>query len=42
MSFNFGPTLLSWLERKRPSLYRRVLKADLLSASPDGLGNAIA
>jgi len=42
LSFNFGPTLLSWLERKRPSLYRRVIKADLLSASPDGLGNAIA
>ena len=42
LSFNFGPTLLSWLERKRPSLYRRVIKADLLSAQPDGLGNAIA
>jgi hypothetical protein len=34
--------LLTWLERKRPSLYRRVIKADLLSASSDGLGNAIA
>jgi hypothetical protein len=42
LSFNFGPTLLSWLERKRPSLYRRVIKADMLSAAPDGLGNAIA
>jgi len=42
ISFNFGPTLLSWLERRRPSLYRRVLEADALSAAPDGLGNAIA
>jgi hypothetical protein len=42
ISFNFGPTLLTWLERKRPSLYRRVIKADLLSSTPDGLGNAIA
>ena len=42
LSFNFGPTLLTWLERHRPSLYRRVLKADQLSAASDGLGNAIA
>ncbi|MFI5361578.1 MAG: DUF3536 domain-containing protein [Elusimicrobiota bacterium] len=42
ISFNFGPTLLDWLERRRPSLYRRVLEADRLSAEPDGLGNAIA
>lgn len=42
ISFNFGPTLLSWLERRRPSLYRRVLEADRASAAPDGLGNAIA
>ena len=42
ISFNFGPTLLSWLERRRPSLYRRVIEADRLSAGDDGLGNAIA
>jgi hypothetical protein len=42
LSFNFGATLLAWLERKRPSLYRRVLEADRLSAASDGLGNAIA
>ena len=42
ISFDFGPTLLSWLERKRPSLYRRVIKADRDSAQPDGLGNAVA
>ncbi|MDE2511866.1 MAG: DUF3536 domain-containing protein [Elusimicrobia bacterium] len=42
ISFNFGPTLLSWLERRRPSLYRRVIEADRLSAGDDGLGNAVA
>ncbi len=42
ISFNFGPTLLSWLERRRPSMYRRVLEADASSAAEDGLGNAIA
>ncbi|MFI5346637.1 MAG: DUF3536 domain-containing protein [Elusimicrobiota bacterium] len=42
ISFNFGPTLLSWLERRRPSLYGRVIEADKLSAGDDGLGNAIA
>lgn len=42
ISFNFGPTLLDWLERERPTLYKRIVKADLLSAAPDGLGNAIA
>jgi hypothetical protein len=42
ISFNFGPTLLDWLERERPSLYKRVIRADLLSSAPDGLGNAIA
>lgn len=42
ISFNFGATLLSWLERERPSLYRRVLAADAASAKGDGLGNAIA
>ena len=28
LSFNFGPTLLSWLERKEPDVYRSVLAAD--------------
>ncbi len=42
LSFDFGPTLLSWLERRRPSLYRRVIEADRLSAGSDGRGNAIA
>jgi hypothetical protein len=28
LSYDFGPTLLSWLERERPSILRRVLAAD--------------
>ena len=43
MSFNFGPTLLEWLERKAPDTYAAVLEADRLScARHDGHGNAIA
>ena len=32
MSFNFGPTLLSWLEEKAPRTYRMILDADVASA----------
>jgi alpha-amylase/alpha-mannosidase (GH57 family) len=28
ISFNFGPTLLSWLEEKKPAVYRAILEAD--------------
>ncbi len=28
ISFNFGPTLLSWLERREPNVYRAILDAD--------------
>ncbi|CAN5316337.1 hypothetical protein BH10PLA2_BH10PLA2_10750 [soil metagenome] len=28
ISFNFGPTLLSWLEEKSPDVYAAILKAD--------------
>ncbi len=42
LSFNAGPTLLDWMERRRPSLYRRFLEADRASAQADGLGNALA
>ncbi len=31
ISFNFGPTLLAWLEQKEPEVYRSVLRADALS-----------
>ena len=43
ISFNFGPTLLSWLESNHPDTYARILDADRDSAlKHDGHGNAIA
>jgi hypothetical protein len=43
LSFNFGPTLLAWLERTFPDTYARVLEADRESARRlNGHGNAIA
>jgi alpha-amylase/alpha-mannosidase (GH57 family) len=42
LSFNFGPTLLTWLERARPETYARVIEADQRSAETRGHGNAIA
>ncbi len=43
MSFNFGPTLMSWMEQFAPSTYERVIKADVLSIDKfSGHGNAIA
>ncbi len=43
ISFNFGPTLLSWMERYCPYTYERIIKADVHSALlNNGHGNAIA
>src|SRR5574344_1941517 len=43
MSFNFGPTLLSWMEIFSPLAYERIVKADIKSVEEhDGHGNAIA
>ncbi len=43
MSFNFGPTLLSWMETASPNTYQAVLEADRQSAQThSGHGNAIA
>jgi len=43
LSFNFGPTLLSWLERYHVYTYARVLEADRESiVTRSGHGNAIA
>lgn len=43
MSFNFGPTLLAWMERSAPDVYRAVVEADQHSAaSYAGHGNALA
>lgn len=43
ISFNFGPTLLSWMENADPETYARILKADQDSqALYDGHGSALA
>lgn len=42
ISFNFGPTLLSWLEHHHVATYRKILEADRLSLARLGHGNAIA
>jgi alpha-amylase/alpha-mannosidase (GH57 family) len=43
ISFNFGPTLLYWLERHHPETYEKILEADRTSAAArSGHGNAIA
>ncbi|MBI4817855.1 MAG: DUF3536 domain-containing protein [Deltaproteobacteria bacterium] len=42
LSFNFGPTLLSWMEKAHPGAYARVLEADRNSRLRLGHGNAIA
>jgi alpha-amylase/alpha-mannosidase (GH57 family) len=43
MSYNFGPTLLKWLEDKAPRTYRMILDADRASAERyDGHGSAVA
>jgi alpha-amylase/alpha-mannosidase (GH57 family) len=43
ISFNFGPTLLSWLESKTPDVYQAILEADRHSQKQfSGHGSAIA
>src|ERR1700722_7727150 len=43
ISFNMGPTLLSWVEKYHPNTYRRILEADRESIEKNnGHGNAIA
>ncbi|HYX28984.1 MAG TPA: DUF3536 domain-containing protein [Pyrinomonadaceae bacterium] len=42
INFNFGPTLLSWLEQYRPYTYARIIEADRQSVAKHGHGNAIA
>ncbi len=43
MSFNFGPTLLSWLKENAPRSYRMILNADRASAGRfSGHGSALA
>jgi Domain of unknown function (DUF3536)/Glycosyl hydrolase family 57 len=43
MSFNYGPTLLSWIEEKAPKVYESILQADQQSRQRfGGHGSAIA
>ncbi len=43
ISFNFGPTLLSWLEVHRPEVYSAIIEADKLSMERySGHGSALA
>jgi len=43
MSFNFGPTLLSWMEQKDPEAYQAILRADQESRQRfAGHGSAMA
>ena len=43
ISFNFGPTLLNWLERSSPDVYRAVIEADRISRERfSGHGSAMA
>lgn len=42
LSFNVGPTLLSWMEKADPEVYSRILDADTASLSRLRHGNAIA
>jgi alpha-amylase/alpha-mannosidase (GH57 family) len=42
ISFNFGPTLLSWLEEKFPLVYQKVIEGDREGLKQFGHGNAMA
>jgi len=42
ISFNVGPTLMSWMERFHPRTYQRIVRADKKSAELLGSGNAMA
>jgi len=43
ISFNFGPTLLSWLQAKAPEVYAGIIEADRLSLKRySGHGSALA
>ncbi len=42
ISFNFGPTLLSWIEDHYPRLFAAIREADAVSAKIYGEGSAIA
>jgi alpha-amylase/alpha-mannosidase (GH57 family) len=42
LSFDFGPTLIRWLELKFPSIYQKIIEADREGVRRFGHGNAMA
>jgi alpha-amylase/alpha-mannosidase (GH57 family) len=42
LSFNFGPTLLSWIRAHAPDVYERIRQGDAAGYERTGHGNAIA
>jgi hypothetical protein len=42
ISFNIGPTLFSWLERRDPATYRLILEQERRNVKNYGVGNALA
>jgi len=42
ISFNVGPTLFAWLERRAPGVARAIVEADRASVRARGHGNALA
>lgn len=42
ISFDFGPTLLDWLRRRRPHVYSAIIEADEVGRERWGHGNAVA
>jgi alpha-amylase/alpha-mannosidase (GH57 family) len=42
ISYNFGPTLLSWMQEHAPDTYAAILDADRVSAQRYGRGSAMA
>ena len=43
LNFNIGPTLMAWLEKRSPLVYRLIIEADRLSVRErSGHGNALA
>ena len=42
LNFNFGPTLLTWFEKRYPSYYSKIIKAAAKTRAATGHSNAIA
>jgi alpha-amylase/alpha-mannosidase (GH57 family) len=42
ISFNFGPTLFSWMQTHDPETYRKIIEQDQANVRAHGVGNAMA